>query len=1076
MQQSNNILDKWAKRALFLRRLRLAVLFGFVIIGVGVFFYSFWLSMRPDVFEFPSYNDLDSSSETYWSDRIERDVSYVNVMNISEQRKSARLRVLVRRQLDIASELESYYDRNYAILGIARTLTKYDLDMNLDKTLRLLNETYESYSIRARIYISIALMHVRQKNFNGAMSAYYEYKQLVNHADLKLDSLENEESFMGAVTVLYLAQNIEELSDLFRVQIEFSRRINTSRRMRAYRIIAVEQARAGSFLQNSFNALRMIDDPIETSRAVQLIISYVARPPKTEPVEPTFPTPRSDGPWEAIRNTFIVRNTIDSILRIIMKETPSIEQQQTILKRIAGSILMCDPDVYKIFRASIKEMQGLDESVRIAVLKLLDNPASDKIRMELKMPPRPKKRIKNNGEGIHEIDPAKHDWIEDKDALDIQMTTIDADTLQSIDIRQYSRIFSISAASYLSTNQAEDAVKTLRKAYEITKKQPDQAEQTRALITIAELQFDAGAIDDAVKILNILNEKIVNIIKRKGNQAERSAELSTELSAEGFTDDQILKLVELQVVGRFFDDAIKTVRSIQADSLRDSGLLLIARELLRTNQLEGVLEIIDQISYEPIRSEYRYRFEVSQIELKAPIQSAVSITLPERSLLELGIDDPMLLTGDENISRGVRQLIRFGFFESAAIASKRVVDIRLRSRLLVQVGREYVLIYSSYSRRGGRNEIVGEWAFKNALIISEIIPDIEERVIFNLSIINAAILNKRHDKDSAEILKRLFDVTFQDIERIERIENPQSDDVKTLEVVEANDKENAGETGVEGKVNDDRVIESSNTSRKFRGEIFSMFLMSRVNFEMLRLEVENKDGHKNSKENNRNDNVSGAWSVELLNLFDRVMRELRGERLTLSKGRGLVNVSLLYLRLGKTDESLEAARLAESVSSGLFDKDGVIFILTELFPVYVLLKEVELYERIRDRAIGLGVSFIPMGVDVRLVNVLWRMRDIELDRVMRKLVELGKFDDVVLSVDNIHEPIIYDRVLRIIIYICVDRGEFESAEILSKKLRLPEYRFSALRDVRLIKNLTISRATENKTKVKNDVKNEIVGK
>lgn len=1049
MQQSSKSLDKWANRTIFIQRLGWGLLFAVVLLGIVVFSYNFWLAVRADVFDLPTYYDLDQTSETYWSDRAERDISYVNEMKISDKRKTSRLRFLVNRQLGIASEFESFYDRNYAILAIAKTLIKHDLDINIDKTLRTLNETYESYSIRARIYISIALLQIRHKNLNGAMSAYYEYKRIVNHADLKLDSVENEESFIGAVTILYLAQNIEELSDLFRIQIEFSRRINSSQRMRAYRIIAVEQARTGNFLPNSFNTLMMIYDPVEISRAVQLIVTYVARPPKIEPIEPQFPIPRSNGPWDTIRSTLVVRNTIDNILRIIIKEIPEIDQQQSVLKRIAGSILMCDPEVYKIFRSAINEMQSLDDAVKISVLKLLDNPVSDKIRAELKMPSRPKKKGKNNGEGIHEIDPARHDWVNDKDALDLQITTIDADTLKSIDIRQYSRILSISAAAYLQVNRAEDAAAVLRKAFTIAMNQPDQAEKTRALITIAELQLNAGAIKDAVNTLNILKEKLNTLVQpQENNKSKNNSNSNTnnyeDLTTNGFNSGQILKLVELQVVGHYFDDAIQTAKYIQSVSSRDSALVLIMKELIRTDQLDIAVKIIDSISNETIQNEWKHRLIIAQMESKAPIQSAYSIMLPEKSLEFIGVTNPASAEGDDNISQCVSQLIRFGFLETALITAKRVSDIKLRSRLFAKVGREYVLIFTSYLRFGERNKVVSERALRNAVIISEIILDNEERIIFMLSVVNAVLANKRYDKDLfTEILEQLFKSIMENADRIEK------SNAADREKSEAD--KNSGDYNADIKKDNgnNELVISSDISNQLWSEIFSMVLLARVNWEELRV-----DNNNNRNNNNRNNKVMVLWNAELAELSERVIKELRKDKLSLSKGRGLVNVLTSYIRCGRLKEAEELVKSVEDLASSLADKGETILILVELMSIYEAVNDIKSFERIRDNVIETAVSFIPPDVDIRQINAAWRQRDIELDRIMRKLIEFNKCEDVLSKVDNIHEPIIYDRILRVVVYIQLCRGELSEAELTAKKLRLREYRFSALRDVRFIKNIS----------------------
>ncbi|MDR2641396.1 MAG: hypothetical protein LBC74_01235 [Planctomycetaceae bacterium] len=1027
MQQSSNVLDKWANRVLFLQRLGWGLLFAVVVCVVGIFSYYFWLAVRADVFDLPSYEDINSESDTYWSDRMERDVAYVDGMKVSEIRKASRLRLLVNRQLSNALALESYYERNHAILAIALTLTKHNLDVNIDKTLRTMNETYESYSIRARIYISIALMQVRQKNLIGAISAYSEYKRLLNYADLKLDTAENEESFIGAVTVLYLVQNFEELADLFRIQIEFSRRINSSQRMRAYRLIAVEQARSGNFLPNAINTFKMIHDTVEISRAMQLVIAFVARPPKIEPVEPAHVVPRSDGPWETIRSTLVVRNTIESILRIIIKEASDLEQLQSILKRIAGSILMCDPDVYKIFRSAIQDMPNLDKTIKNSVLKLLDNPVSDKIRAELKMPP----CQKNNGEGISAIDPARHDWIDDKEAIDIQITMLDTETLKSIDIRQYTRILSVAATSYLHANRTADATATLRKAFNSTIHQPDQTEQIRSLTTIAGLQFDTVAIEDAHKTLQILNRKLIASNQSVKNNPDNTA----DLISDGIVDGQILNLVELQITGRYFDEARKTIQHIKSIPLRDSALMLFARELIRTDQLDDAAKIIEIISDTAFQNEYKHRLTIAQTESKVPINSAISIVLSEESLTVVGINNPFTTTGNENISRSVSQLIRFGFFESAVIAVKRIADVTLQSKLLTQIGHEYVLIFSSYSHPNNLNQVVSERAINNAVTISTIISDAEQRIIFTLSIINAILNNKRYDKDSV-LLQHLFELVLADVESV-------SKNTEALGKSTEENKENAG--------NGDKLITEQDSLRQLRGEIFSSVLLAKINLERLRIE----------EVNNRNKNTNDILNNNVAILTEKVIKELDKEKLSVSKVRGLVNISLAFLRGGQLQETANAAKTAENAATELTDRSHVISALIDLMAIYKLLNDMESFKRVRDRAVALAVSFIPLGIDVRHINVAWRTRDIELDRIMRKLIELDKIDDVLATVENIHEPIIYDRVMRTIVYINLDKNNFNAAESVAKKLRLPEYRFAAIRDTNFIKNLTTNDNSEN---------------
>ncbi|MDR1925456.1 MAG: hypothetical protein LBQ66_13880 [Planctomycetaceae bacterium] len=1100
MQHSGNVLDRWANRVVFIRRLGWGFLFVCSILILFFLAYQYWYSNRPDVFDPPSYSDLDVNSGAYWSARIERDISFVNEMNVPASRRASRLRLLVSRAISIAAELDSFYDRNNAILNIALTLSKYNIDANLERVLRTMDESYESFSVRARVNISIALMQIRQKNLVGAMSAYSEYKRLVNVADLKLDNQYNEESFIGAVAVLYLAQNNVELDELFQRHVEFSRRIGTDQRMRAFRIIAVEQARAGSYLANSLNTLKLVRDPIELARAIQLIVSFVARQPKIEAKEPVHHIPRSDGPWEHIRSTLVVRNAIDSILQIVTAEYHDTDQHAIVLKRVAGSLLMCDPDVYKIFRSAISETTTINKEVRDDVLKLLDNPVSDKIRAELKMPPRPK-RSKNTTTGDAYIDPAQHDWISSDDVLEIQITTIDAEILQSLDARQFVRILTVQAGELLQFNRINEMIQILRTAFNSAKLQPVPQEQIRELLEIATLQLDAGAVEEAARTIKFINTKFMSVKTPNIESNGRGINLITA----DLTDDNLVALVSLLIVGRFFDDAVKAATFIETQMLRDEMLVSIVRELLRIGELDAAEKIIETITSDETKNIYQHRIALAGLETanggiikkingnetgktgETNENQASGINfdltfLPERSFDVIGIDHPSKSKSDGELARSVSQLIRICLFETAVLTALQVNDNALKSKLLAQIGREYVLITTSYSNRTNQHQTIRKRALEHAINISKLMPttsmpETTQQVLYVLSIINATLPKARISNSSVDMIgeaaNKTSDVAGSSSEISGIIELSR---LRQLFMRCVGDVERAGGLVDAGERETQRDPDSL---KILHGELLSQLFLTKVNLVRAETQVnvnnrkEDVDGKKTIEREIENDvsvvdkdkrrNIipipNDIFDRELRKLAERAEAVLGSESATFSKGRGLANVAQGLMLCGRFQEAAKAIHAAESAANELSERSHAISVLVLLLSICDLSGETESFERIKTRAVDLAVSFIPPDVNVLNINIMWRTRDIELDRITRKLVEMGMIGEALDTVANINEPLIHDRIVRAVAYIYLSKQDFTAAEQAAKKLKLQEYRFAATRDTTFLKNLIKTQKT-----------------
>ena len=64
----------------------------------------------------------------------------------------------------------------------------------------------------------------------------------------------------------------------------------------------------------------------------------------------------------------------------------------------------------------------------------------------------------------------------------------------------------------------------------------------------------------------------------------------------------------------------------------------------------------------------------------------------------------------------------------------------------------------------------------------------------------------------------------------------------------------------------------------------------------------------------------------------------------------------------------------------------------------------------------------------------WRMRDSDIERIVRSQMENGFVDDAIESANRLNEPLLRDRLLRAAIYVYLDHRNFDRAESLAQRL------------------------------------------
>lgn len=707
-----------------LRRVSIGLVLSLVFGGLVAL--AFRLMPTQQQFLPPSYSDLDPTAPAYWKERTLLNIEAVKSTNLSENKKKEYLHDLVAKDIQSLQKMQSPHQRVLALTNLAMTLAENNQDIIIDDALRNMDESDLGNTMRARVFVSQALMHLRLNNKPAVRVAISEYLRLLVSADLKLENDINEMSFIGAVTVLYVMDDIDGLNDLFRKQLSYTLRVGVERQMRAYRVIAGEQARV-QHIRQAVDTIKWITDHVELARACQLIISFAARPIRIEPKEPVITIPIEDTKTPLANRSVTLNITNEIIRRAAAFET--IDDQIDLLMRIAGSQLMCDKDIYNIFKDAIKDTSSLDELVKRPVLRLLDEPLSPTIRVALNMKP-----IENVQK--QKADTALDDWVSSYGG-GVQAIDFDPDQMRLISDLQTFRSLSMVSQSYLIAARRRDAVRVLSEAVEIAKNLSHPIDRINSLLVSSDQFISAGDSASAGRTL-------VEV----GLPEERS-----DISQDGrettvYSEVRLSELARLQIIARFFDDAQKTIDYIGAESIRNDDYMFLARELLRIRRSDLAETIAEKMPSISSQNEIEHCLAIARAENRIG---------KEEDYVALNIPYPPTIQDDGNLQRCSNMLVRKGLLESAATIAKRIDDLEKRSQTLARIAREYILLFNAY-RGNDENHLtirkdLLDWTMETA----EPIPDAFIQATIWQEIISGALTYTVKDESMRKRIQELLE-------------------------------------------------------------------------------------------------------------------------------------------------------------------------------------------------------------------------------------------------------------------------------------------------------------------------------
>jgi hypothetical protein len=88
----------------------------------------------------------------------------------------------------------------------------------------------------------------------------------------------------------------------------------------------------------------------------------------------------------------------------------------------------------------------------------------------------------------------------------------------------------------------------------------------------------------------------------------------------------------------------------------------------------------------------------------------------------------------------------------------------------------------------------------------------------------------------------------------------------------------------------------------------------------------------------------------------------------------------------------------------------------------------------------------------------WRMRDSEIELIVRSQMENGFVDEAVESANRLNEPVLRERLLRTAAYIYIEQGNVDKAELMVQRLTVKEIQDNAIQHIQ-----TFQRRSENRS-------------
>ena len=177
-----------------------------------------------------------------------------------------------------------------------------------------------------------------------------------------------------------------------------------------------------------------------------------------------------------------------------------------------------------------------------------------------------------------------------------------------------------------------------------------------------------------------------------------------------------------------------------------------------------------------------------------------------------------------------------------------------------------------------------------------------------------------------------------------------------------------------------------------------------------------------------------------------------------------VHLAMAVTQVGRTKSAQMLIDRVLEINPHISDHAESVSILLATIPTLKAMNSAETIPVIYRMAIEETIrTFTNKTVNVDVFD--WRLRDSELEQIVRSQMENGFMEDAVESATRLNEPVLRDRLLRTAAYIFLDHEDITRASWEASRMTVKEIQEGVLQNIQIIERRSRIRPSQNQQEV-----------
>ena len=168
------------------------------------------------------------------------------------------------------------------------------------------------------------------------------------------------------------------------------------------------------------------------------------------------------------------------------------------------------------------------------------------------------------------------------------------------------------------------------------------------------------------------------------------------------------------------------------------------------------------------------------------------------------------------------------------------------------------------------------------------------------------------------------------------------------------------------------------------------------------------------------------------------------------QGMACVHLAEALVQIGRTNAAQSLLNRILDIASNASGREASIPLFLSMIPALKAMNSADTIPTIYRLAINEIINEYSGGI-ANIDIYRWRVRDSEIEQIVRSQLENGFVDDAVESANRINEPVHRDQLLRTAAYMYFDQGNTERAELEARRMMGKELQDTTIQNIQILK-------------------------